>query len=112
MNSLSNTTCKRCNKTYDALKIEYKIKDCGLLGFLASHNKHCDGTHWDKVLEAYRKHNGDATIRKRGHKQGNVWENMTVDEAIKIKMDWMSDITLDNKLCNDLYNYAKRRGHI
>jgi hypothetical protein len=62
------------------------------------------------VLEAYRKHNGDATIRQLGHKQGNVWENMTVDEAIKIGNNLTRVITLDNKLCNDLYTYARRRG--
>ena len=70
------------------------------------HLINCNGIHFDKVYEAYKTAISD-TVKRRGHinKETQTWVTLNVVEQIMIGGEWTKEITLNDKLCNKLYNY-------
>jgi hypothetical protein len=108
MQESSVVKCKKCIKTLLEIQNENNYKR-GLLTGWKLHLSNCDGTHYDKVYEAYKAAFSD-TVNKRGHinKETQTWVTMNVVDQIMIGGEWTKEITLNDKLCCKLYNYIDR----
>jgi adenosine deaminase len=69
--------CQRCFKTLLEIQNENNYSDHGLLRSWERHMSNCDGTHYDKVYEAFVAMFGDnKKVNKKGHKKtthGSQW---------------------------------------
>ena len=103
--------CKKCKKTLLEIQNEYNYSDRGLLMGWEKHLINCNGIHFDKLYDAYKAVFSDA-VNKRGHinKETQTWVTIDVVERIMIGGEWTNKITLNDKLCMNLYNYVSRRG--
>ena len=109
MQESSVVKCQGCKKTLLEIQNENNYTDLRLLRGWILHSRNCDGTHYDKVYEAYKAVFSD-TVNKRGHinKETQTWVTMDVVERIMIGGEWTNEITLNDKLCLALYNYVSR----
>jgi hypothetical protein len=73
------------------------------------HTSNCEGTHYDKVYEAFVAEFGDdKVVNKAGHKNNGTVVTLDLTKRIMVRREWTNKITLDAKLCLPLYNYIAR----
>ena len=106
----SAVKCQGCSKTLLEIQNEYKYSDHGVLRGWEQHTSNCEGIHYDKVHKAFvAKFGDDVNVNKRGHMNNGTWVTLDLPECMKIRDEWTKKITLDAKLCNNLYTYLRRK---
>jgi hypothetical protein len=101
--------CQGCLKTLLEIQNEYKYKNHDLLRSWEKHTSNCEGTHYDKVHEAFVAVFGDDVgVNKRGHKNNGTVVTLDLTKYIMVRHEWTNKITLDANLCSPLYNYIAR----
>jgi hypothetical protein len=99
--------CQGCSKTLLEIQNEYKYRD--VLNGWERHISNCEGTHYDKVYEAFVAEFGDDVgVNKRGHENNGTVVTLDLTKCIVVRREWTNKITLDAKLCTPLYRYVAR----
>ena len=105
----SAVKCQGCSKTLLEIQNEYKYSNHGVLRGWEQHTSNCEGIHYDKVHEAFvAKFGDDVNVNIRGHMNNGTWVTLDLPERMKIRDEWTEKITLDAKLCDNLYSYLRK----